>query len=105
MRTIAVYGSPKLQVYRGERWLYARPVEKDVLTIGRDPECDLVLEGDDVSQLHVRLERDPDGDDYIVDAGDATSLNGARIKHALVHYGDVLGIGDYQIRLVPAYAA
>src|SRR5690242_11972076 len=44
-------------------------------------------------------------DHAISDATAAVALNGARSKRASIRFGDVLGIGEYQIRLDPTARA
>jgi predicted component of type VI protein secretion system len=101
MRSLAVQAPPRLQIYCGERRLFARAFDKEVVTLGSHPTCDVVLEGDDVSQLHATIERSPTGLEYTVRdlcfIG-STYLNGARVWNAALHMGDVIRIGEFQIR-------
>ncbi|HWO94104.1 MAG TPA: FHA domain-containing protein [Dehalococcoidia bacterium] len=69
-------------------------------TIGRSPECDIVLEDLRVSRRHARLTRD--GEAFIIeDLGSAngTWLDGARIEQAHVHDGATLTLGGPRFRL------
>lgn len=72
-------------------------LQRDVVTIGRDFDNDVVLTSPGVSRRHARIERRPDGA-YIVDAD---STNGVLINddprpvtEALLHAGDEIVLGD-----------
>jgi ABC-type multidrug transport system ATPase subunit/pSer/pThr/pTyr-binding forkhead associated (FHA) protein len=71
-------------------------LHKDVMTIGRDPASDIVLDFPIVSRHHARLEKE--GGVYkILDLGstNGTVVNGQRIKLAKVlANGDIVRIGD-----------
>lgn len=66
------------------------------LTIGRDPEASIRLEGSGISRLHAELYRQ--GPLYVIrDLGstNGTWLAGQRVEHAPVAPGSVLRIGDW----------
>jgi len=66
-------------------------------TIGRDPSCDVPLEGDDtVSRLHASLTVDSSGGVIITDQGstNGTFVNGQRVTRTSLKRGDRLKIGE-----------
>jgi len=75
------------------------------LLIGGGVDCDLVLPGPGVAAHQCRIEPASDGL-RVVDLGSDhdTLLNGKAIGRALIHVGDVLRLGAFQITLVPAKA-
>jgi pSer/pThr/pTyr-binding forkhead associated (FHA) protein len=71
--------------------------------IGRTSECDIALPEDSkVSRLHARLEWN--GETWVlVDAGstNGTFVNGQKVTEWVLKVGDVLEIGDAQLRYLP----
>lgn len=69
------------------------------LTLGRGESNDVVLPDSKVSRAHARIERREHGY-QIVDLGSArgTWLNGMRLQQAALVSGDVITLGDSQIR-------
>ena len=74
-------------------------LSKSDIAIGRATVNDIVLSDDSASRRHARLERKPGGYE-VIDLGSVNGLrvNGVRVAHAILAYGDVLGIGDSSIR-------
>jgi hypothetical protein len=72
----------------------------DPITIGRHPDCDVVLPNEEVSRQHAEVRREEDGF-VLVDLG---SLNGTKVNGAGVRAprqlqdGDVITIGAHNIR-------
>jgi pSer/pThr/pTyr-binding forkhead associated (FHA) protein len=77
------------------------PLQGDVIVLGRDPECDRVIEDSRVSGRHASLSRR--GDRFVIeDLGSAggTSVNGRWIAApSPVREDDVIGLGTYTFRL------
>jgi pSer/pThr/pTyr-binding forkhead associated (FHA) protein len=72
------------------------PIEKDLILIGRDPGCDIVLPLPTVSRRHARVLR-IDGFFYVEDAGSpcGTRVNQEQIPaRVLLHDGDEIGFGN-----------
>lgn len=73
----------------------------NVIVLGRDPECDHVLDYPMVSWRHARITRD--GSSLIVEdlnSSNGTFVNGERIRERTeVKPGDVVGLGSYQFLL------
>ena len=74
------------------------PLRQDGLTIGRQSDCDVVLNLSRVSRQHARIERR--GDDFwLRDLGstNGTLVAGRRIEELPLHNGDTIRIGDAQL--------
>lgn len=70
------------------------------VTVGRHPECDVVLNDHEVSRQHAEVRRDEDGF-VIVDLGslNGTKVNGAGVKGSrTLHDGDSIVIGAHTFR-------
>jgi pSer/pThr/pTyr-binding forkhead associated (FHA) protein/ABC-type multidrug transport system ATPase subunit len=79
------------------------PDGKDTLTIGRDDTNDIVLHAPQVSRVHARLRRAPEGW-WLEDLGSAngTFVNSARLSAPrLISPQDLVGFGSYMTRLDP----
>lgn len=75
--------------------------EGDALTVGRSPECDLVLAQEEVSRRHARFVRN--GDRYeVYDLGsvNGTLVNGRRADRHDLAVGDVIAIESFELTFV-----
>lgn len=75
-----------------------------VLQIGRNENCDIVLQGKTVSRLHARIHCEG-GFVFVEDAGSSagTKVNGSVIQErVLVSAGDTAAIGDFALNFVDA---
>src|SRR5271170_1998957 len=73
------------------------------LTIGRDPENSLTIEGADVSRRHCRIEPDGEGAWRVVDLGskNGTFLNGKPVVGpSPLRVADTLNVGDAVLKVV-----
>jgi hypothetical protein len=71
----------------------------DPVTIGRQAECDVVLEDSNVSRRHAEIRRQ--GEDYVlVDLGstNGSKVNGARVKQQALADGDEITLGKTLLR-------
>jgi hypothetical protein len=83
--------------------LKGRPIkvctfQKDVITVGRDPESDIYLDNPGISRHHLRLERCAEG--YYaedLESANGTFLNDAPIRKALVRNDDVIRVGKFSL--------
>lgn len=76
-------------------------LEKQVLVLGRDPECDMPVEHPTISWHHARLQRSG-GRVILEDLGstNGTFVNGSRVDgQTEVHVGDVIALGSSTFRL------
>jgi predicted RNA-binding Zn-ribbon protein involved in translation (DUF1610 family) len=78
----------------GEHFL----LEKERITVGRSPDCDIFLDDVTVSRRHALVLR-RDGQFFIEDQGslNGTFLNRRRIESGQVEDGDELQIGKYKL--------
>jgi len=89
-------GSYRLTVRQGPT--PGKPIElaKEVLTLGRDVNNDIVVNDAEVSRTHIRLTRQMEG--YVVEDLGSTNgsfINGQRLTGPkLLHAGDMLGLGE-----------
>ncbi len=74
---------------------------RPTVTIGRAPDCDIVLADPMVSAHHARVDRLPDGRCALVDIGarNGVRINGQRLvdRSALLAPGDVIGCGGTDV--------
>ena len=75
------------------------PVGEDPITMGRLPDCDVVLSDPNVSRRHAEVRRR--GNDFVVvDLGstNGTKVNGAGVKERRLADGDEIAIGNTKLR-------
>jgi len=75
-------------------------IAQDPVTIGRHPECEIVLNDQEVSRQHAEVRRE-DGQFVVVDLGslNGTKVNGAGVKAPRpLEDGDTISIGAHTIR-------
>ena len=76
------------------------PLVGEQLTVGRRPDCDLVVPVPTVSRVQGVLQRDGGSWRYVHKSGSNVSLlNGKEVKEATLVVGDVLQFGDLQVVL------
>lgn len=77
-------------------------VDGDVAIIGRDPDCDIVLDNIFVSRFHARLRRRDDGYELTdLDSRNGVLFEGHLVeKQALLPLGAEFSIGPFSIRIV-----
>jgi len=75
----------------------------DVVTIGRDPACDLCLPERAVSRVHCRVRLEPEGPVLENASKFGTVVNGAKIEHLHdLEDGDVIQLGEHAIHVARA---
>ncbi len=74
-------------------------IGEDPVSIGRLPECDILLSDPNVSRRHAEVRRQGNGF-VVVDLGstNGTRVNGAGVKERQVSDGDVITVGGTKIR-------
>ena len=84
--------------------LMGRPVrnytfDKNVISIGRDPNADVFVDNPGISRDHFRLEKTPTGDYQVVDLGSAngTYVNDQMVNTSVVRNNDVVRFGKYTL--------
>ena len=73
------------------------------LVVGRQPECDFVIQDPLLSRRHFRISRDADGEYLLEDLGskNATFLNARQVQAPeRLHYGDRIVAGDTVLRFL-----
>lgn len=73
------------------------------LLLGRERTCDLVIDDEQASRQHARLDRRNEGPVVLTDLGstNGTRLNGRRIESVMtLKVGDDIQIGGHHIRIV-----
>lgn len=76
--------------------------DQNVITIGSMPDNDIVIPDDTVSRNHCRIVQD--GADYLavdLNSTNGTFINGVRIREAYLAPGQIVGVGNKQIRFQP----
>ncbi|HTG46618.1 MAG TPA: DUF3662 and FHA domain-containing protein [Actinomycetota bacterium] len=70
------------------------PIDKELLTIGRLPDCDIVLDDKGASRRHAQI-RSQDGTVTVTDLGstNGTQLNGERVASRALSDGDRITVG------------
>jgi pSer/pThr/pTyr-binding forkhead associated (FHA) protein len=79
-------------------------IVKTQVTVGRDAECDLTIDNAAVSRTHAVVSFS-DGAYRVRDdeSENGITVNGRRVRKAALDYGDVIGIGKFEIELVDSY--
>jgi predicted component of type VI protein secretion system len=83
------------------------PFDVDVVTIGRNRDCTIVLEAPSVSREHARLRRDADGWS-LADLGSAngTWVRGRRVSEVRLQRGETFYVGNVALAVTePAASA
>jgi transcriptional regulator with GAF, ATPase, and Fis domain len=93
----------KLSVKNGPDAGKTCTVDRDVVTVGKMPDCDLVLTDGTVSRRHLRITRQGADRWLLVDLGstNGTFLHGARIQEAPIEAGTIVHAGKVEIAFVP----
>ena len=89
----------QLSVARGQASRASVSLDRPVITIGRDPASDLVLEDDLVSRQHAQIRQEPEGPViHDLNSTNGTFVNGERIDrpHPL-RPGDIISMGDMEL--------
>lgn len=88
-------GAGSLVLPSGDRF----PLHDAVVTVGRHPDCNLVLADPNVSRNHAEIR--PQGDRYaVVDLGstNGTRINGVRVDTQVLQDGDEVSFGNTRMR-------
>lgn len=78
-------------------------IADEIVTIGRLPECAVVLEDPNVSRRHAQLRREGDSV-VLVDLGstNGTKVNGVQVRERRLMPGDTITVGTTPMRFEPA---
>jgi pSer/pThr/pTyr-binding forkhead associated (FHA) protein len=74
------------------------------VVIGRGEDCDLPVNDTSVSRVHAEVHAIENGRYEVVDrdSSNGVRVNGVELKRAILDAGDVIELGDVQLRYVPA---
>lgn len=89
---------PKLLLKFDQAVIKEIPVEKDVLTVGRKPENDIIIDNPTVSGQHCKIFIQ--GGTYFVEdlnSTNGTYVNDKKIMTAGLHHNDVIGVVKYAL--------
>ena len=91
-------GSLKLKLPGGGEQAFE--VSKSEITVGRGQTNDIVIMDSKMSRLHARFEFSAKGEVTVVDAGSTNGIrvNGNKVNEAVIQPGDVVQMGESQIR-------
>jgi hypothetical protein len=76
-------------------------IDKELITIGRDPDCDITIPADSVSRRHAVVFRE--GNQTIIEDRSSTNgifVNTVRVKRKALTDGDEVAVGDSRFRFV-----
>jgi len=83
-------GVPLLMVQEGQLIGHKWPLDRDVISVGRGEECDIILPERQVSRVHLRIRR-ADGEYFVEDLG---SKNGTFVNGQPVQEGATVRLQD-----------
>ncbi len=91
----------KIIILKDEKPIDQIVMAKDVLTVGRKSECDIVIKDPAVSGHHARIQRVADKI-VVQDNGSTNGLHvrGKRVQQYVVRNNDVVVIGEHSLRFV-----
>ena len=90
---------PELILSLRERELARVTVQASRTTIGRDPDCDVVIDNVGISRLHATIE--VVGDSFILrdcDSENGLTLNGEPCREGRLVHGDMVGLNKFLLR-------
>ncbi len=93
----------KLEIYSGDELVSELPLNKTALSIGRDPQGDVLLMDPRISRRHAKLTQISSS--YFIEDCDSTNgtlLNGRPVHKHVFRPGDSLRIGNFELRYVAA---
>ena len=75
----------------------------EIITIGRLPECAIVLDDPNVSRRHAQVRREGDAV-FVVDLGstNGTRVNGVLVREHRLVPGDMITVGTTALRFEPS---
>ncbi len=96
----------KLIIVSGDAQGQQFDLDQEVMVVGRDPQCQVVLESPEVSRRHAELRQGPEGI-VVKDLGstNGTLVGGREIDEKLLAHGDEIVFGGVKVRLHAPSAA
>jgi signal transduction histidine kinase/ActR/RegA family two-component response regulator len=92
--------SPRLEMLRGKTLCRSFELDRNFTTLGRDPNCDIVLRRKTVSRRHAQIVRRTDGYFFeVLGCTGGTQINGQTPNSSvLLQDGDLIQVGDCLFR-------
>ncbi len=88
---------PKLTVYKNNQQVLQFPLPKRPLQLGRSPENDIVLSGEEISRCHIKIDPSDDGWTLTDLSGRGVKVNEKRQETCPLQDGDRVTLGSYEI--------
>ena len=96
----------RIVVTKAGKELFRHEIRKKLVSIGRSPQCDIVLAEADVSSLHANVLGLRDGYQLVdLDSTNGTQVNGAPVTEQTLRHAMVFSIGQFALRFEEAPAA
>jgi len=73
------------------------PIEKELVSIGRSFDCDVVLPDEAIANIHCHISRQDDGSYRILSLGNYSMLNGKEVDKGGLSSGDTIRVGDTEL--------
>jgi len=87
-----------------DRELSRTPITHAKLSVGRDATCDLVIDNAGVSRTHaIVLYLNDEFRVRDMDSQNGITVNGKPVKDCVLKYGDVIGIGKFEMKLLETF--
>lgn len=81
--------------YSGNRKV--SPIEKEIVSIGKINECDIIVEDETIANIHCHISRADDGSYRLLSLGNLSLLNGKEARKEKLKPGDNITIGRTRI--------
>ncbi|HON45425.1 MAG: FHA domain-containing protein [Planctomycetes bacterium] len=88
----------KLAIYFSGKLLETREFDKDIVTLGRSPKCDIIIDNLGVSRVHSQIERN--GDVFILrdmKSNNGTFVHGEKIQRYNLNHQDEFFLGKHSV--------
>jgi len=87
----------KLILQEAEKTIREYPLDKDIMTIGRDKDCDISIDDVGISRQHAKIRKE---EEYIIEdtqSSNGTFVNNSKIEKYVLKNNDKIRIGKYTL--------